>query len=584
MSRRKSIRNKLFLPFAAILSVIVFGFSITLFAVLVYTYSDTMMNNQIELTSQMISRIDSFCSEMDTIAQVAAGDPRLLSYFIDLADKDEPGNYFEQNLIDGVDASSLLTNINGQSHVADRVSVYNEKGDYVSTGILYETKRENGHGHHSSELAGIAAGNGFHVVGPHADFWSDSPESLISVIRPLSNRFGGDSYGVVQVQRLFSHLEALLSFETQQWLIMVVFDEAGAPIYSTVPGWIDSDGYGEAIAVDAPNGIQALTAPSNGAAVYGRSPISQWSVMLMYEENALYQTYRVAFTVLIVSTLLVLAALLALVYYLSDRLSRPIRKLSASIRNIDLQNLRLDISGLGQGEIDDIQLAFASFVSRLSQSATLELEAHMFALQSQINPHFLYNSLALISAAGYEQGNEEIADICARLSSMLRYAASHSKLNVTLSDEIENVTAYLELMKKRFEEDFTYEVAVDGEPSVVGVPKLILQPIVENCFQHGFKGEAPWHIDVAVKVAGAHWEVVIEDNGCGIPQQASDDIAARLEGYRQSGNYPILSPGGAGIINTGVRLFLAYGANSVFMIGNRLARETGARVVIGGSI
>ena len=580
--RRKSIRSKFFLTNAVVLSVIVLGFAATLYAVLLQTYSSTMRNNQVELTSQMVSKVDSFLGEMDSIALVAAGDPRLLAYFIDLAERDESGNYFEQNLIDGVDASSLLANINGRNHIADRISIYNEKNDYISTGILYETKKKNGN-LPVKEWIDAANDRGNLVLGVHSDFWSDLNEPLISVFRPLSNNYGSISYGVVEVQRRFSRLEELLSFETQQSFVLVIFDEKGALLYSSDSEWSDSDGYGERIAHSDPTGIQTLPDSSNGAAVYGRSSVSQWNVMLTYPHNALYQTYRATFLVLIGGTLSLLIALIILIYFIADRLSRPIRNLSASIRNIDMQNLSLDVSDLGQDEVDDIQQAFETFVSRLSQLTTMEMEAHMFALQSQINPHFLYNSLAVISAAGYESGSEEVTDICARLASLFRYAASNSTAYVTLADELAHMHDYLELMKKRYEEDFNFKVKITGNPEAIKTPKLILQPIVENCFHHGFKDIAPpWHIEVLVEISDTYWKATIVDDGIGIQPQVVKDIHKHLDNYRRDNTFPKLSLGGTGMVNTAIRLFLTYDKHAIFSIDDN--PKIGAKVMIGGSI
>ena len=580
IKRRRSIRGKLFITYTLLISVIVIGFAAALYSVLLRTYSDAMKNNQVESTRQTIAIVDSFLSEMDTVAQIAAGNPRLLAYFIDLADKDSSGNYFEQNLIDGVDASSILTNINGRQHITDRISAYNDKNDYISAGILYENKKLNDNTLPVTDWIDSAKEKRPLVFGRHGDYWSDSSEPMLSVIRPLSNDYGNISYGIVEVQRQFSRLETLLSFETQQGFIFVIYDENGAPLYTSAPDWSDKNEYGEKSAQNVPVGIQTLPSTTDETAVYGRSSIAQWSIVLIYQHRALYQLYGAAFAVLIGGTLLLLIILVTVVYFIADRLSRPIRELSASIHNIDLHNLHLNLSDLGQDEIDDIQRAFETFVSRLSQSTAMEMEARMFALQSQINPHFLYNSLAVISAAGYENGNEEVADICARLSTMLRYAASQMTAHVTLADELANIQAYLELMKKRYEEDFNYTVKIDGDPSKTPTPKLILQPIVENCFTHGFKGTAPpWHIEVSVEITAAQWKVEITDDGVGMQIKIIDDIDKQLDEYRNRGEFPKLSAGGTGLFNTAIRLFLTYGKQSLFTVNSRL--NLGTSVIIG---
>ena len=142
-----------------------------------------------------------------------------------------------------------------------------------------------------------------------------------------------------------------------------------------------------------------------------------------------------------------------------------------------------------------------------------EIQCQMYALQTQMNPHFIHNILTIISAMSSTSEYEKIPEICEKLSSMIRYNISSSEDFGNLDGEILHAENYLELMKIRYEDKFQYSMSYVGEIQNCHLPKFIIQPLLENCFAHGFRNkEFPWQINIQIYCTEECWEVQIQDN------------------------------------------------------------------------
>ena len=142
------------------------------------------------------------------------------------------------------------------------------------------------------------------------------------------------------------------------------------------------------------------------------------------------------------------------------------------------------------------------------------------ALQNQINPHFLYNTLDTIRGLAIEQEAMEVADIVATLSSMFKYSMDYTSFLVPVNGELEHLNSFLKIQKIRFPSKFSFEQIMECEPQdlkQVQMPKLVLQPIVENVFTHGFrKMAAGGKIELRLVATDVEFQMIITDNGAGI--------------------------------------------------------------------
>lgn len=282
--------------------------------------------------------------------------------------------------------------------------------------------------------------------------------------------------------------------------------------------------------------------------------------------------------------IVVFAAITFITYHISRQISRPIHSMCESVQAIDLEK-----GVLYQGvETDIYELEFLSeTLHRMSVELgdslehiialkDYELHARMLALQAQMQPHFLFNTLTTIGTMAEEEGNRKISSMCTNLTQMFRYIAADSGNGVRMFEEMRQVERYVQIMKERFPNS-RVEMDIPLEMMDCTIPKLTIQPLVENAFKYCNRQKAV--ITVRGRVLdGERWEVMVEDNGEGFTQEKVEEIMGKCrEGLKES---KALSSqiDGMGMVNVFVRLKLFYGENMTYRI------EAGrGMVMIGGT-
>ena len=155
------------------------------------------------------------------------------------------------------------------------------------------------------------------------------------------------------------------------------------------------------------------------------------------------------------------------------------------------------------------------------ERALTQKQSTLIALQSQINPHFLYNTLDSIRGQALMHNIPEIADMTESLSSIFRYSISRQSTMVPLRDELRNIQIYFSIQQYRFQNRFSMDVSCE-DPSALDcyLPKLTLQPLVENCIFHGLELlDRPGHIYVDITLTSNRLLICVSDDGCGIPEE-----------------------------------------------------------------
>jgi sensor histidine kinase YesM len=291
--------------------------------------------------------------------------------------------------------------------------------------------------------------------------------------------------------------------------------------------------------------------------------------------------------------LIAITCSLAASYFIARRLTVPLKALHAEIEALDLGNL--DEIGAGThkpdlGEIDELRLAFRDMRLKLNDSIqeavslrAHEKEAQLVALQSQLNPHFIHNMLQTIGIMAEEGSSDAIQGLIMNLARMLRYVSSTEATTATLGTEIEYAESYLAGMRARFGESLEYVIDVCPEIRQIVVPRLILQPFIENCFKYGTTARPPWRIELRGHCLDGRWSIEILDNGPGFAADTLARISDRLTVRRQSGSgLSPMSISGMGIVNSYERLRLAFGDEAAFEITNR--PDGGARIAMGAEL
>jgi len=206
----------------------------------------------------------------------------------------------------------------------------------------------------------------------------------------------------------------------------------------------------------------------------------------------------------------------------------------------------------------------------------------MLSLQSQMNPHFLYNSLSAISEMAQEGLTEPVAGMCSMITEIMRYISSNREQRSSLEEELEICDMYLNCLKMRYQEHLTWDISVDDDMLDLLIPKLCIQLLVENAVRSITTQAPPWHIDITCVQKNENWYVTVSDNGPGFDSEVDKRLRKQMDQILETGTLPSLKIQGMGILNIFIRLYLLDGIPFIFDMGN--LPEGGAFVTIGGRL
>lgn len=201
-------------------------------------------------------------------------------------------------------------------------------------------------------------------------------------------------------------------------------------------------------------------------------------------------------------------------------------------------------------------------IKEVSDINERERKAQIRALQSQINPHFLYNTLDTIQWKALDYKAYDIADMIQKLSRIFRISLSNGREFIPLENEIEHVKNYLDIQKIRYNEKIDYEIDISNDVVNVVVPKLIIQPLVENSIYHGIKpSDKNGTIKIDVKSEGTMIKITVSDNGVGMNDGDLENLKHDLDAHKESDHY--------GLYNVNEKLFLTYGNDYTMRLKNK---------------
>lgn len=245
-------------------------------------------------------------------------------------------------------------------------------------------------------------------------------------------------------------------------------------------------------------------------------------------------------------------------WQLSRQLFEPVQKLDLAMQQVERGNYEVELESTAEDELGRLTANFnrmtREYRENLERSVQREIELNetrLSMLQAQLNPHFLYNTLDSIKWMGVTNGVPQVAGMATDLAALLRAGISGEKL-ITLEEELELINRYLEIQEMRFADSFTCEIEVEDRFQRCIVPKLVLQPIVENAIIHGVADMEYGYIKISTREDGGDIILTVSDNGKGIDEA----VLALLN----SPGHQI--PGGhLGLNNVDKIIKLYYGAN-----------------------
>ncbi|WP_199617589.1 sensor histidine kinase [Paenibacillus alkalitolerans] len=275
-----------------------------------------------------------------------------------------------------------------------------------------------------------------------------------------------------------------------------------------------------------------------------------------------------------------MGALLAV--WISRSITGPVGRLVGVAKQIARGNLRIGPLPQTEDELGILSQAIRQMSADLSiliekDKESLEMqrlvkELELQALQSQINPHFLFNTLNVLSKMALLEGAEKTSDLIISMSNLLRYSLRKLDKPVTLQEELAHVKEYAAIQQARFRDRITFELQIDA-PLQVEIPALTLQPLVENAFLHGVAGmESGAVIRLSISGGADGVLIALSDNGAGMTEET------RLSMLRLEAEPDGMRSTGIGTRNVFKRLQLFYGRDDLVEIDSSPGK--GTKVVI----
>jgi two-component system sensor histidine kinase YesM len=295
---------------------------------------------------------------------------------------------------------------------------------------------------------------------------------------------------------------------------------------------------------------------------YVTSPVTGWTTVSSVPVNVLMNDSFILRNSIVLAITLCVGLAMIFSVFIAFRITKPLRNLSRLMKKVEQGDLLVSFPVTGKDEIGRLGGTFNTMVSKLSELGYLlyeteirEKDAQIAALQSKINPHFLYNTLGSISMYAEIEGNREIVTMANNLSRLLRYSLSSRKDTVTLRDEMVHVNEYMTIQKMRYEERIRMEVLMDEDSLDCKVIPLIIQPIVENAFNHAIdKGVGIGLIRIQSAIDNGNLKIVVEDDGIGLSAVPLEALRSRLNHSKDLGG-----TSGNGLLNVHRRILLHYG-------------------------
>lgn len=282
--------------------------------------------------------------------------------------------------------------------------------------------------------------------------------------------------------------------------------------------------------------IEWTSPDSKWLIAHQQSDQTGWHIIIVQPRSKLIEQLKPikSFTFLVMAGLLVLAIFCT--WYISTWVTKPITNLLVSMRKVQKGDFTQSINVVDADELSLLSHGYNTMVRRVGQLIDevyqvqlKQKESELKLLQSQMNPHFLYNTLNSVSLFAIQHGEHRIAQMIYALSTFFRMNLSDGKDVIMLKEELQLVESYLFLQQIRFGNKIAYEVELDPAAADFPIPKLLVQPLVENAIVHGIEPlNEPGFIGISVTVEDNRQLVIrVQDNGCGIPPEQLTEISSR---------------------------------------------------------
>jgi two-component system sensor histidine kinase YesM len=411
----------------------------------------------------------------------------------------------------------------------------------------------------------------------------NDPQSLLAIrqVSLLDRWFSRGGYLIARVQRSYFQLNDPMSGSGEGESILLV-DEKGKLVGS---GGIPA---ADLLHLLNSSGQTVKFRDREYVKVEQHSDRTNWTLLVLTPVSFVTEGLSVLRTIMFISCVIGTLLFLMMSFLLSTMITRPISRLIRAMRKSRPAALALQPESPAAMELRELNHTYNAMITNINElirvvyeKEVLQSRTELKALQAQINPHFLFNTLEAFNWSLQEKGEEELAGLMVSLSRLFRYTIDQQDRDgwVTIGEETKHIRRYLQIMEMRLGERLVWRIEVPPEFAALSVPKLLIQPIVENAVLHGVensRGKGIVEVRIEDSVRQGWTRVAVSDNGPGMDQDTCVALYRALQGGPSVAGKGI----GMGLVNVQQRLKLYYAGADGEIEGLHIVSSSGAGTVI----
>ena len=531
------------------------------------------------IIQQMNQNIDSYIDYMENIAYLISSNEDVQDYLFD-EKIDNEGRYRILNQLQTIlDSRSDIRNVgiiskNGRMLINDGSKSVNQDLD-LNTQEWYATALEKPNG------PILTSSHVQHII-------SGERPWVITLSRGIRDRSGsGEKEGVFFIDLNYSAISELCDQSTVGTKgYAFILDAKGNIVYHPQQQQLYNElQTGNISLIMDTDEDTVLTGTGNDGKLYSisRSEKTGWTVVDCTNVKELLSKSRQAQSVYVLTAIILVIVALLFSRFMARSITLPIQKLRDSMKKVQEGDFSVsDVVVDSKNEIGSLTKSFDVMTHRIHE--LMEQNVHeqeekrkseLKALQSQINPHFLYNTLDSIIWMAEGKKNEEVVLMTASLARLLRQSISNEDEVVPIANEVEYARGYLTIQKMRYKDKLEFQIEVDSSILYIPLIKLVLQPIIENAIYHGLKYKESKGLLIVkgfMKDGNAVLQVI--DDGVGMDEETLAHIYDKHKVNYHSN--------GVGVYNVQKRLKLYYGEDYGITYTSELGKGTTATITIPG--
>mgnify|MGYP000923901600 FL=1 len=588
-----SLKNRLIASFAVLLFV-----SFAVSSSLLFNESRSIIRSYIE--SSALEKMDEYGSFIH-MASLQLYDLASIVFNSDITRKwdtamSDPKLPAGEKLLADISLSQFLTRTTNSYSGISSVAIYRQDGFWVSTDneVVADRSFLDADWYRDFKTQGI------HWVPAHRDpveTRRSRPYPVVSLLLPIGVFEPSLSRSVMKVNVSADFLlEPLNRIHLGKHGTVYLLDETGRPMLTPSAYRVSPQASAQIAAIRASSSRQGVVylRDRGGASdilVYKKLDRSNWMLVGLVSEKDLFANLFALRTTIIALTSALLLAAIVLATWLSYGIAKPLSRLAGAMRSVQDGDFALAVRRLPprhsvRNEVGFVTETFRNMVERLQAHIQTEFELKLLrqqaeyrALLMQINPHFLFNTLELMTSLAIQRRTNDSVRIIESLGRMLRFSLRAHHDLIPLAEELDYVRHYLSILQIRFGDKLQAAIEVEGDASRLEVIKFILQPLIENAVKYSFRNGARAEVRIGVRREGGQVRLSVSDSGPGMPP----DLAQRLVTESVPQQFDQVLGGGfrqIGLRNVLVRCRLYYGPRFKFEIDSAEGRGTRIELIL----